>query len=96
MKLLYKIITFPVIVFLQILFWVCTGIMYCSAIALGYISPLLAILGLFVTATVSVPNGIIVLALAFLIHPRCLPRLAMRIICQLQRFRYAIQGAAIN
>ena len=91
MKLLLKILAAPVIVVLTVFVWVCVLILHISALILGLAGTVVAILGLAVLITYSVKNGIILLAIAFLLSPFGLPMLAVRVLGLLQDVNYALR-----
>lgn len=91
MKLLLKILAAPVIVVLTVFVWVCVLILHISALILGLAETVVALLGLAVLITYSVKNGIILLAIAFLLSPFGLPMLAVRVLGLLQDVNYALR-----
>ncbi|NSE60734.1 CD1845 family protein [Dorea formicigenerans] len=91
MKLLLKILAAPVIVVLTVFVWVCVLILHISALILGLAGTVVALLGLAVLITYSVKNGIILLAIAFLLSPFGLPMLAVRVLGLLQDVNYALR-----
>ena len=91
MKLLLKILAAPVIVVLTVFAWVCVLILHISALILGLAGTVVALLGLAVLITYSVKNGIILLAIAFLLSPFGLPMLAVRVLGLLQDVNYALR-----
>lgn len=91
MKLLLKILAAPVIVVLTVFVWVCVLILHISALILGLTGTVVALLGLAVLITYSVKNGIILLAIAFLLSPFGLPMLAVRVLGLLQDVNYALR-----
>lgn len=72
------------IVVLTVFVWVCVLILHISALILGLAGTVVALLGLAVLITYSVKNGIILLAIAFLLSPFGLPMLAVRVLGLLQ------------
>lgn len=68
------------IVVLTVFVWVCVLILHISALILGLAGTVVALLGLAVLITYSVKNGIILLAIAFLLSPFGLPMLAVRVL----------------
>ena len=93
MKFLLKILFAPVIVILTLIIWTFALILRLSAWVFGIIGTIFGILGLAILLLDSVPNGIIVLVIAFLVSPVGLPMLAAWTIGQMQRFRYFVQDA---
>ena len=66
MKAILKVLTFPIVLILDLFTWICVGLISCSAILFKLASAILAILAVAVLITYSVQNGLILLALAFL------------------------------
>ena len=91
MKLLLKILAAPVIVVLTVFVWVCVLMLHISALILGLAGTVVALLGLAVLITYSVKNGIILLAIAFLLSPFGLPMLAVRVLGVVQDVNYALR-----
>ena len=93
MKWILKILTFPVVLLIDLLTLVCVGIISCAALPLRIVSGIIALLGTAVLMTYSPKNGMILLAIAFLFSPMGLPMLAVWILSILQgisQFRKAI------
>lgn len=93
MKFILKILFAPVIAVLAGFIWLCALSLRISAWVFGIVSTILGILGLAVLLLDSITNGIIVLAIAFLVSPIGLPMAAAWMIGQMQRFRYFVQDA---
>ena len=91
MKVLLKIMAAPVILVLSLFIWICVGVVYVSGLVLGLISMVLVLLGVTVLITYSPQNGIILLAVAFLISPLGLPKAAIWLLGKVQDLKYAIQ-----
>ena len=91
LKLLLKIAVAPVILALTLFVWICVGIVYISGLVLGLISMVVALLGVAVLITCSLQNGIILLVMAFLISPFCLPMAAIWLLGKVQDLKFAIQ-----
>lgn len=91
LKLLTKILVAPVILLLTLAIWICVGIVYISGLVLGLISMVIALLGVAVLITYSPQNGIILLAIAFLISPYGLPMAAIWLLGKVQDLKFAIQ-----
>lgn len=92
LKLLLKILVAPVILLLTVAIWICVGIIYISALALGLISMVVALLGVAVLITYSPQNGIILLVMAFLISPYGLPMAAIWLLSKVQNFQHLLQS----
>ena len=84
MKWILKILTFPVVLLIDLLTLVCVGIISCAALPLRIVSGIIALLGTAVLMTYSLKNGMIILAIAFLLSPMGLPMLAVWILSILQ------------
>ncbi len=91
LKLLLKILAAPVVLALTLFVWICSGILYLSAMILGLISTVISILGFAVLITYSLKNGIILLAIAFLVSPMGLPMAAAWVLGKVQSFKYFLQ-----
>ncbi len=91
LKLLLKIAMAPVILALTLFVWLCAGIVYVSGLVLGIISMVIAVLGVAVLITYSPQNGIILLAMAFLISPYGLPMAAFWLLGKVQSLKHAVQ-----
>lgn len=92
LKLLLKILVAPVILLLTVAIWICVGIIYISALVLGLISMVVALLGVAVLITYSPQNGIILLVMAFLISPYGLPMAAIWLLGKVQNFQHLLQS----
>ena len=84
MKWILKILTFPVVLLIDLLTLVCVGIISCAALPLRIVSGIIALLGMAVLVTYSPKNGMILLTIAFLLSPMGLPMLAVWILSILQ------------
>ena len=84
MKWILKILTFPVVLLIDLLTLVCVGIISCAALPLRIVSGIIALLGMAVLVTYSPKNGTILLTIAFLLSPMGLPMLAVWILSVLQ------------
>ena len=91
MRLLLKILAAPLIAALALLVWICSGLLYCTAVIFGLAGTIVAVLGVAVLVTYSVQNGIILLVIAFLVSPMGLPMAAAWLLGKLQALRYTIQ-----
>lgn len=90
LKFIVKIIVAPVMVFLTLAIWICVGLVYVSGLVLGLLSTVIAVLGVAVLVTYSPQNGIILLAIAFLISPFGVPKLAFWVLGKVQDLKFAI------
>ena len=92
MKWILKILTFPVVLLIDLLTLVCVGIISCAALPLRIASGIIALLGTAVLMTYSPKNGMILLAIAFLFSPMGLPMLAVWIPSILQSISQFIKA----
>ena len=90
MKVLLKIVIAPVLL-LTLGIWICVGLMYVSGLVVGLASMVVTFLGTAVLVTYSPKNGLILLAIAFLLGPLGLPKLAFWLLGKVQNFRYFLQ-----
>ena len=90
MKVLLKIVIAPVLL-LTLAIWICVGLIYVSGLVLGLASMVVTFLGTAVLVTYSPKNGLILLAIAFLLGPLGLPKLAFWLLGKVQNFRYFLQ-----
>jgi len=86
-----KLLTAPILLALTLIVWICMGLLYCSASLLGLAGTLLGLLGVGVLLTTSVPQGIVILAMAFLVSPLGLPMAAAWLLSKLMELKYLIQ-----
>lgn len=91
MKLIFKILLFPITLILDLFTWVCIGLISCSSLLFRLASGIIAILGTAVLITYSVKNGLILLTIAFLFSPMGLPMLAVHLLGGLQSISGAIK-----
>ena len=92
MKWILKILTFPVVLLIDLLTLVCVGIISCAALPLRIVSGIIALLGTAVLLTYSPKNGMILLTIAFLLSPMGLPMLAVWILSILQSISQFIKA----
>ena len=92
MKAILKVLTFPIVLILDLFTWICIGLISCSAILFKLASAILAILAVAVLITYSVQNGLILLTLAFLISPLGLPMIAVWLLGGLQKISGSIKA----
>lgn len=92
MKAILKVLTFPIVLILDLFTWICVGLISCSAILFKLASALLAILAVAVLITCSVQNGLILLTLAFLVSPLGLPIIAVCLLGGLQKISGSIKA----
>ena len=92
MKAILKVLTFPIVLILDLFIWICVGLISCSAILFKLASAILAILAVAVLITYSVQNGLILLTLAFLVSPLGLPMIAVWLLGGLQKISGSIKA----
>lgn len=92
MKAILKVLTFPIVLILDLFTWICVGLISCSTILFKLASAILAILALAVLVTYSVQNGLILLTLAFLVSPLGLPMIAVWLLSGLQSINSALKN----
>lgn len=92
MKGILKVLTFPIVLILDLFTWICIGLISCSAILFKQASAILAILAVAVLITYSVQNGLILLTLAFLVSPLGLPMIAVWLLGGLQKISGSIKA----
>lgn len=92
MKAILKVLTFPIVLILDLFTWICVGLISCSAILFKLASAILAILAVAVLITYSVQNGLILLTLAFLVSPLGLPMIAVWLLSGLQKISGTIKA----
>lgn len=92
MKTILKVLTFPIVLILDLFTWICVGLISCSAILFKLASAILAILAVAVLTTYSVQNGLILLTLAFLVSPLGLPMIAVWLLGGLQKISGSIKA----
>lgn len=84
MKLIFKILTAPVALAVDLFTLVCIGLISLSAFFLRLASGIVGTFGILVLVTYSVKDGLILLTIAFLVSPMGLPMLAVWILSVLQ------------
>ena len=91
MKAICEVLTFPIVLILDLFTWIYVGLISCSAILFKLASAILAILVVAVLITYSVQNGLILLTLAFLVSPLGLPMLAVWLLQGMQKISGSIK-----
>ena len=92
MKLIFKILTVPVTLAIDLLTLICIGVISFSGMLLRLVSGIIAILGVAVLATYSPKNGLILLTIAFLFSPMGIPMLAVWVLGRLQNISCLLKG----
>ncbi len=93
MKFLLKVLAAPIVAVLAVTVWLCVGVLYCASMVMGLACWVFVFIGVFALLTVSVPQGIILLVIAFLLSPLGLPTVAAWLLGRVQALRYFIQDA---
>ena len=92
MKAILKVLTFPIVLILDLFTWICVGLISCSAVLFKLAGAILAILAVAVLITYSVKNGLILLTLAFFVSPLGLPMIAVWLLGGLQKISDSIKA----
>ena len=92
MKLIFKILTAPVVLVIDLFTLICIGVISFSGMLLRLVSGIIAILGVAVLATYSPKNGLILLTIAFLFSPTGIPMLAVWVLGRLQNISCLLKG----
>ena len=92
MKLIFKILTVPVTLAIDLFTLICIGIISCSAMLLRLVSGIIGILGIAGLVTYSPKNGLILLTIAFLFSPMGLPMIAVWALGRLQNISCLLKG----
>ena len=92
MKLIFKILSVPIILVIDLFTLVCIGLISFSAFFLRLVSGIVEILGVFVLVTYSVKNGLILLTIAFLVSPMGIPMIATHLLAGVQHISSAIKN----
>ena len=92
MKLIFKILTAPVVLVIDLFTLICIGIISFSGLLLRPVIGIIAILGVAVLATYSPKNGLIFLTIAFLFSPMGIPMLAVWVLGRLQNISCLLKG----
>ena len=93
MRFLLKVLVAPIVAVLAVSVWLCVGVLYCAGMVMGLAAWVVAFVGVFALLTVSVPQGIILLVIAFLLSPLGLTTAAAWLLGRVQALRYFIQKA---
>jgi len=76
----FRILFLPILLFLKLIFWICTGLLCMAEWIFGLASGILFVLSILGMIWVSVPQGIVMLGIAFLISPYGIPMLALKLV----------------
>ena len=88
MRIVLRVLTFPIRAVITVFILLCTVILSCSGFLFGLASGLLGVLGLIVL-TYSVHNALILFVLALLVSPIGLPMMAvglLSVLCSIRSF----------
>ena len=92
MKLLIKIVLFPLVLVIDLLTWVMVGTISCTSIVFHIAGSVMTVLAIAVLLTSSVSNGLVLLGIAFLVSPIGIPLLAVKLLGGLQRIATSIRN----
>lgn len=76
----FRILFLPILLFLKIVFWICSGLLCMAEWIFGLAGGVLFVLSILGMIWVSVPQGIVMLGIAFLISPYGIPMLAVKLV----------------
>ena len=76
----FRILFLPVLLFLKIVFWLCSGLLCMAEWIFGLASGILLVLSILGMIWVSVPQGLVMVGIAFLISPYGIPMLAVKMV----------------
>lgn len=76
----FRILFLPVLLFLKLTFWICTGLLCIAEWIFGLASGILLVLSILGMIWVSVPQGLVMVGIAFLISPYGIPMLAVKLV----------------
>ena len=76
----FRILFLPVLLFLKITFWLCSGLLCMTEWIFGLASGILLVLSILGMIWVSVSQGIVMLVLAFLVSPYGIPMFAVKLV----------------
>lgn len=76
----FRILFLPILLFLKLTFWICAGLLCMAEWIFRLASGILFVLSILGMIWVSVPQGIIMLVIAFLISPYGIPMLAVKLV----------------
>lgn len=93
MNFLLKVLAAPIVVVLALFVWLCTGALYLVGLTMGLAAWVIAFVGVFALLTISIPQGIILLVIAFLLSPLGITTAAAWLLGKVQGLRYFIQDA---
>ena len=89
MRFLLKVLAAPIVAVLAVTVWLCVGVLYCVGMVMGLACWVFVLIGVY--ALLAVPQGIILLVIAFLLSPLGLTTAAAWLLGRVQALRYFIQ-----
>ena len=93
MRILFKIVLFPITLVWSIVVWVCRFVCGFSGAVLGVISTLLLTLALLTLILLKEPGGALTTAIiAFVVSPYGIPKLAEWLVDRLEDLNFAIRS----
>ena len=92
MRTIFKILLFPVVLVIDLIVWICCGLLSCTAFVFSLASSIVSILAVTVLLTYSVQNGLTLLVIAFFVSPMGLPMIATWLLSGLQSISLTIKG----
>jgi ABC-type sugar transport system permease subunit len=92
MKPIIKVLLSPIVIMIDLLTWIIVGLFSCSGILFRLASSVMALMGFAVLVAYSTKNGLILLAIAFLVSPLGLPMIAVSILSGLQSISATIKN----
>ena len=92
MRIALKILLFPFVIAIDLVAWICAGVLSCSAFVFSLASAALSVLAFAVLLTCSVTNGLILFGFAVIVSPMGLPLLATWMLSGLQNLSLVIKG----
>ena len=75
-----RILFLPILLFLKLTFWICSGLLCMTEWIFGLASGILVVLSILGMIWISVPQGIVMLGISFLVSPYGIPMLAVRLV----------------
>ena len=75
-----RILFLPILLFLKLTFWICSGLLCMTEWIFGLASGILVVLSILGMIWISVPQGIVMLGISFLVSPYGLPMLALKLV----------------
>ena len=76
----FRILFLPILLFLKLTFWLCTALLCMTEWMFGLASGILLVLSILGMIWVSVPQGIVMLGIAFLVSPYGIPMLTVKLV----------------